>query len=312
MPTRVFIPPTAKQTTPHGSPRSIQDETPRAVVAAAPAEKRLQQQNNLSLGASAKTRKENEEFQAKGEKGVIASRIATTKPSASRRAITDPLLAPKQSHTLSEFPKNAARASKASHKMAREQEEVKRAAMRKYDLAVPLAARQEHKPAGVSPEKAESKVSTYSVTDLAAIKLKNESDDYAVTYSKFQQSLKATCEQLFFVEPPHEKKLFYWENHVAPMELMAPVAVDAYSKLNRACGWKSSMQKHDENILSVRHANRKSLERAGGGENKPSNIFEESDAGVYPEHIVIKTRSLGAVRNAYQETIPSVFDAYGR
>lgn len=143
MPTRVFIPLSSKKT-PQGSndnsrggsrnvtPRSIYEaETPRTVAAALLKKQGLNRQQDHS--SSAKAQKEYEENTLKVEP-VFSSRIATTKPSATRRAATDPRLAPLESLELADHPENAARGARAAHKMARERETVKRAETRKHDL----------------------------------------------------------------------------------------------------------------------------------------------------------------------------------
>jgi len=143
MPTRVFIPLSSKKT-PQGSndnsrggsrnvtPRSIYEaETPRTVAAALLEKQGLNRQQDHS--SSAKAQKEYEENTLTVER-VFSSRIATTKPSATRRAATDPRLAPLESMELVDHPENAARGARAAHKMARARETVKRAETRKHDL----------------------------------------------------------------------------------------------------------------------------------------------------------------------------------
>jgi len=278
-------------------------------VAAALLEKQgLTRHKNFSPRINA--RKEKEESGSKVVP-VFASRIATVKPSATRRAVADPLLAPPKAREVSDFPQNAARASNAARTMAREREEARRGEARRYDLARPISLREEERAADDFTSKAAAKP-THFDAELVEMNRKGEPEDYAVTCTKFHENLKATGKQLFFVEPPREKKLFYWENHLAPMELMTPVAVDVYSKLNRANGWKSAKQKQQEKMCEQYVRRNGDGESENKNENMPSNIFEESDEGVYPEHIVVKTHSLGPVRNLYQETISSVFDPLGR
>lgn len=294
MPTRVFVPPVG--ITPRGSKENSRlpsrEVTPRST--AAPGRRVADiadAQVKSSIELDVKTNMVTEPIPKK--------RVADKKASAVRRARPDALLVERKSTHVD--PETAARGSDFASKLAFKQEAAIKLRSDQFDLTQPINIISTTFKADDKDSRADLFIDQ---NDLESVHISfpetSCKDDFALADSLFKQSLRQTRDTIFFAEPPREKQLFHWENHVAPMETMQPVAVDTYFKLSRVSRWKDSMTSQ-EFKMKDRSAGRQDVEDLG-------NIFCEDEETAYPQ-VVVRTSTLGRPRNIYQETIASVFDA---
>jgi hypothetical protein len=290
MPTRVFLPSSTNKNSPRSSREASKansrETTPRqdANTEASNLKFSLEKGNATRLDASTE------------QTGVKKSaKVGSIKPSSLRRTASSKIFASKEIRAIS--PRTSAHVAVIAQAAVQHRSEQVNSRNGKHDLLQPIGFR-----AISSSQTRDSPVLADKVDPGAAALLADRKDEMVANemMRHFTHNLNNTRERLFYIEPPREKELFHWVDHVAPMEKMEPVAVNTYFSLGRAARWKEKHLEHCEVQTRVYgHAT---------DDAEVSDLFdEEKNAAVFSD-LTIRTSTLPPGRNVYEETIPSVFD----